>query len=387
MLPFLRTLLDAPGPSGFETAPAGLWRKEAKSFADDVRADVHGNSYASIFAQEGRSRVAGQGSRGKGRGAASLTTHDSRPTTPTIMFAGHVDEIGLMVVHIDDDGFLTFDGIGGWDTQVFVGQRVTILGRSGPVPGVIGKKAIHLMDKDDRDKVSKAEDLWIDIGARKKAEAEKMVRVGDAGVLTSKVEELPNGRIVSRALDNRVGAYVVLEALRSLAGKSRVKGARGGPAVNVTAVATTQEEIGYTGGGARTSATSLDAVAAVAVDVTHATDYPGIEKRKHGDFRLGRGPVISRGSAVNPVVFELLVEAAEREKIPYTVEAAPRATHTDADNIFTAHRGIATGLVSVPLRYMHSPNEMVALEDLDRAARLLAAFARRVGPETSFVPG
>jgi endoglucanase len=297
------------------------------------------------------------------------------------MFAGHVDEIGVMIVHIDDDGFLTFDTIGGWDSQVFVGQRITLLGRNGPVPGVIGKKAIHLMEKDDREKVSKTDDLWIDIGARKRAEAEKLVRVGDAGVITSQVQELPNGRLVSRALDNRVGAYVVLEALRKLAG------GRGALRADVTAVATTQEEIGYTGGGARTSATALEATVAIAVDVTHATDYPGIEKRKHGDFRLGGGPVISRGSAVNAAVFDLLVEAAEREKIPYTVEAAPRATHTDADNIFTAHRGVATGLVSVPLRYMHSPNEMVAVEDLDRAARLLAAFARKVGPETSFVPG
>ncbi|HET7024419.1 MAG TPA: M20/M25/M40 family metallo-hydrolase [Gemmatimonadales bacterium] len=386
---FLHTLLDSPGPSGFETAPARLWRKEAESFADDVHGDVHGNSYASLFAGEEGSRVAGRKSRLKsrgvtGRGTGASETRDLRPAT-SIMFAGHIDEIGLMVVHIDDNGFLTFDGIGGWDTQVFVGQRVTILGRKGPVAGVIGKKAIHLMDKDDRDKVSKTEDLWIDIGARKKAEAEKLVRVGDAGVLTSKVEELPNGRIVSRALDNRVGAYVVLEALRLLAnGKSRAT--RRPPLVNVTAVATTQEEISYTGGGARTSATTLDATVAIAVDVTHATDYPGIEKRKHGDFRLGGGPVLSRGSAVNPAVFDLLVAAAEREKIPYTVEAAPRATHTDADNIFTAHRGVATGLVSVPLRYMHSPNEMVAVEDLERAARLLAAFAQSVGPETSWVP-
>jgi endoglucanase len=375
---FLHTLLDSPGPSGFETAPARLWRKEAGSFADEVRGDVHGNSYASLLAGKERARS------GRAAGRAP-TTNDQRPATPTIMFAGHIDEIGLMVVHVDDDGFLTFDAIGGWDSQVFVGQRVTILGRKGPVPGVIGKKAIHLMDKEDRDKVSKADDLWIDIGARKRAEAEKLVRVGDAGVLTSRVEELPNGRIVSRALDNRVGAYVVLEALRLLAqGKSRA--ARHSPPVTVTAVATTQEEIGYTGGGARTSATELGATVAIAVDVTHATDYPGVEKRKHGDFRLGGGPVLSRGSAVNPVVFEMLVAAAEREKIPYAVEAAPRSTNTDADNIFTAHRGVATGLVSVPLRYMHSPNEMVALEDLDRAARLLAAFARSVGPGTSFVP-
>jgi endoglucanase len=376
---FLHALLDSPGPSGFETAPARLWRKEAGSFADEVRGDIHGNSYATL------------------RGA--------RDTSPTIMLAGHIDEIGLMVIHIDDDGFLTFDGIGGWDTQVFVGQRVTLLGRAGAVPGVIGKKAIHLMDKDDRDKVSRTQDLWIDIGARKRAEAEKLVRVGDAGVLTARMQELPNGRIVSRALDDRVGAYVVLQALRLLAGAREAgekrtgegrkgkkgkgtagSGKRAALEANVTAVATTQEEIGYTGGGARTSATSLDATVAIAVDVTHATDYPGVEKRKHGDFKLGGGPVLSRGSAVNPVVFDMLVEAAEREKIPYTVEAAPRATHTDADNIFTAHRGVATGLVSVPLRYMHSPNEMVSLDDLDRAARLLAAFARQVGRETSFVP-
>lgn len=378
---FLHTLLDSPGPSGFETAPARLWRKEAESFAE-VWGDVQGNSYARLRGtQDSGVRTRTAGSKSPKSGVPS--------PSPTIMFAGHIDEIGLMVVHIDDDGFLTFDAIGGWDSQVFVGQRVTILTRKGPVPGVIGKKAIHLMDKEDRDKVSKTQDLWIDIGAKKKAEAEKLVRVGDAGVLTSRVEELPNGRIVSRALDNRVGAYVVLEALRQLAGGKRVKsgsGAGGRPAVNVTAVATTQEEIGYTGGGARTSATELNATAAIAVDVTHATDYPGVEKRRHGDFRLGGGPVLSRGSAVNPVVFEMLVAAAEREKIPYAIEAAPRATNTDADNIFTAHRGVATALVSVPLRYMHSPNEMVALEDLDRAARLLAAFARSVGRETSFVP-
>ena len=379
---FLRTLLDSPGPSGFETAPARLWRKEAESFAE-VWGDVQGNSYARLRGtQDSGVRTRATRSKGPDSGVPS--------PTPTIMFAGHIDEIGLMVSHIDDDGFLSFGGIGGWDTQVFVGQRVTILGKKGPVAGVIGKKAIHLMDKEDREKVSKTEDLWVDIGAKKKAEAEKLVRVGDAGVLTSKVEELPNGRIVSRALDNRVGAYVVLEAVRQLAGGKRARsGQKAGTSlsVDVTAVATTQEEIGYTGGGARTSATELNATAAIAVDVTHATDYPGIEKRKHGDFRLGGGPVLSRGSAVSPVVFEMLVAAAEREKIPYSIEAAPKATNTDADNIFTAHRGVATGLVSVPLRYMHSPNEMVALEDLDRAARLLAAFARSVGPETSFVPG
>jgi putative aminopeptidase FrvX len=192
------------------------------------------------------------------------------------------------------------------------------------------------------------------------------------------VLEFPNGRLVSRSIDNRIGAFVVLEALRDLS--------QNGGAASVTAVATTREEIAATGGGARSSAHQLEPDVAVVVDVTHATDYPGIEKRKHGDYRLGGGPALSRGASVSELVFDLLVETAEAEQIPYTIEAASRDTHTDAEAIFNAHRGVATALVSVPNRYMHSPNEMVALEDLDRTARLLAAFARRLTPKTSFVP-
>ncbi len=353
-LSFLAALLDTPGPSGFEAAPARRWRTEAEGFADEVRADVSGNAYASLRAGAAAS------------GAAPL------------MLAGHIDEIGLLVVHIDDQGYLWFDPIGGWDPQVFVGQRVTLLGKGGPVPGVIGKPAIHLLDKDAKDKISKPSDLWIDIGAANRDEAAALVRVGDAGVLAASLQHLPNARVVSRSLDNRVGAFVVLEALRRLASAR--------PAVPVTAVATAQEEISYTGGGARPSATGLSPLAAIVVDVTHATDTPGVEKKKHGDASLGSGPVLSRGAAINPRVFELLVEAAEAEKIPYTVRGAARDTGTDADSIFTAHRGIATGLVSVPLRYMHSPNELVALEDLDRAAALLASFARRLTSATDFVP-
>lgn len=348
-MPLLRALLDAPGPSAFEQPPARLWREEARRLADQVRTDVAGNSYA----------VLNPGRR------------------PHVMFAGHVDEIGLMVVHIDENGFLFFDGIGGWDSQVFVGQRVLLLGRGGPVPGVIGKRAIHLMEKEDRDKVSKTSDLWIDIGATTREEAAARVRVGDPGVLASTVQEFPNGRLVSRSLDNRIGACVVLEALRLLAADR--------PTAMVTAVATTGEEISYTGGGARTSATGLEPDAAIVVDVTHATDCPGIEKHRHGEVKLGGGPVLSRGSAVHNRVFDRLVDAAEAEGIPYTIQAAPRDTGTDADAIFTAHRGVATGLVSVPLRYMHSPNEMAALEDIRQASRLLAAFARRLEEDTSFV--
>jgi putative aminopeptidase FrvX len=348
-LEFLKHLLDSPGPSGFERAPARAWREEAKSFAS-VESDVAGNSVARLNPS------------GK----------------PRVMLTGHLDEIGLMVVHIDDEGFVHFAPIGGWDSQVLVGQRVRLEGRGGRVDGVIGKKAIHLIKTEERDKVSKITDLWIDIGAANKAEAAERVRVGDAGVLAVPLLDLPNGRLVSRSIDNRIGSFVVLEALRRLA--------KDPPAACVLAVGTTQEEIAYSGGGARTSAFGLEPDAAVVVDVTHATDYPGVEKKEVGDFKLGAGPVLSRGSAVSPVVFDQLVAAAEAEKIPFGIEAAPRGTSTDADAIYTSRRGIATGLVSVPCRYMHSPNEMVALDDLDRAAALLAAWARRLEPATSFIP-
>ncbi len=350
-LDFLKRLLDAPGPSGFETAPARVWREEVKGFADEVRADVHGNSVAAV----------------NPKGA------------PRLMLAGHIDEIGLQITHIDDEGFLYFAGIGGWDSQVLVGQRVVIAGPKGPVQGVIGKAAVHLMKKEDLDKVSRIPDLWIDVGAANKAEANERVRVGDAAVLDAGVLEFPNARIVSRSIDNRIGAYVVAEALRLLA-KDRPKHA------GVFAVATTREEIAWSGGGARTSAVGIDPQVALVVDVTHATDYPGAEKKRAGEHKLGGGPVLSRGSAVSPVVFDMLVECAEREKIPFSIQAAPHDTGTDADAIYDALRGIPTGLVSVPNRYMHSPNEMVVAHDLERAARLLAAFARGLGPKADFIP-
>jgi endoglucanase len=349
-LAFLKSLLNTPGPSSFEVAPARIWRAEAEKLADAVQGDVSGNSFATLNAE------------GK----------------PRLMLAGHIDEIGIMVTHIDEEGYLSFDTIGGWDHQVFVGQRVLLLGRGGQVVGLVGKRAIHLMEKEDREKVSKVEDLWIDVGARNRGEAELRVRIGDPGVLAAGVLEFPNGRLVSRCIDNRIGAFVVLEVLRLLASRR--------PRASVTAVATTREEIAATGGGARSSANRLEPDVAIVIDVTHATDYPGIEKRKHGDYRLGGGPALARGASVSELVFEMLVETAEAEQIPYSIEAASRDTHTDAEAIFNAHRGVATALVSIPNRYMHSPNEMVALEDLDRTAQLLAAFARKLNPDTNFVP-
>lgn len=349
-LDFLKRLLDTPAPSAFEAPAARVWRAEAARHGLDTSADVSGNSYAAL------------------PGAA-----------PRALLVGHIDEIGVIIKYIDDDGYLSFDGIGGWDSQVFVGQRVVLLGRQGPVIGVVGKKAIHLMDVEDRSKVSKITDLWIDIGATTRAEAAERVRVGDPGVIATPPLEFPNGRIVSRSLDNRIGAWVVLEAVRLVkeAGKARSA---------VTAVASTREEISMTGGGARPSAVVADAQVAIVVDVTHATDYPGIEKRKQGDYKLGGGPIIARGASISTLVSDALVAAAEAEGIPYSMEAIGRDTHTDAEAIFNAHRGVATGLVSVPNRYMHSPNEMMALADLEATARLLAAFCARLAPGEDFVP-
>ena len=344
---FLKALLDTPGPSGFETAPAQLWRDRARAFAD-VRADVAGNSIATVN---------GSGS-------------------PTVMLAGHIDEIGLIVTYIDDDGYLYFGGIGGWDSQVLVGQRVRILTRQGDVFGVIGKKPIHLMKPEDRDRVSKITDLWVDIGVNGRSEAEARVSVGDPAVIDSRSVDLPNNRLVSRSIDNRIGAFVVLEAARRYA--------QSPGAARVAAVATTQEEIAYHGGGALVSAFGVAPRAAIVVDVTFATDHPGVEKKEIGEHKLGLGPVLTRGSIISPVLFNLLRDAAAQTGIAYTIHAAGRDTSTDADAIHIAREGVATALVSVPNRYMHSPNEMVSLEDVDRTADLLAATCRAITASTDF---
>lgn len=349
---FLQKLLDAPGPSGFEVRPARVWRAEAETFAEQVSVDVSGNSVAAV-------RPGG---------------------APRVMMAGHIDEIGLQVTHIDDEGFLYVDEIGGWDPQVLVGQRVRILARDGDVPGVVGKKAIHLIKPDERSKASKTTDLWVDVGAADKDAAVAMgLRVGDPMVLDQGMIELAGDRIASRAIDNRIGAFVVLEALRMLAEDPPA-------AAGAWAVATAQEEIGYQGGGARSSAFALEPHVALVVDVTFSTDVPDVPKKELGDHKVGGGPVLSRGSAAHPVMFERLAEVAEAEGIPYSIQASPRATRTDADGIHLTRTGVPTGLVSVPNRYMHSPNEVVSMADLENTARLLAAFVRSLDPTTDFTP-
>jgi endoglucanase len=345
---FLKRLLGTPGPSGYEGVAAGVWREEARKFAGEVRGDRMGNSFATVNAGG----------------------------SPRLMLSGHIDEIGVMVTHVDEQGLLHFTGVGGWDPQVLVGQRVRLKTRDGEVMGVIGKKAIHVMEPDERKKVSEIKSLWIDIGARDGDEAKGLVRVGDTGVIEQPVLELPNGRIASRSLDNRMGAFVVLEALRLLSERDDVN-------AEVVAVASVQEEIGLY--GARGAAFGLDPDAAIAVDVTHATDTPGVSENENGDHPLGSGPVIKRATNLSPIVSEGLIEAAEREGIAYTLEADSRTTGTDADGIQFQRAGIATGLISAPNRYMHSPNEMVELRDLVDCARLISVYAASLDEGTDFV--
>jgi putative aminopeptidase FrvX len=345
---FLKRLLDAPGPSGYETLAARVWRAEAETFADAVSSDVAGNSIAEV-----------------NPGGA-----------PTIMLDGHIDEIGVIVQYIDDDGYVYISPIGGWDVQVLVGQRIRFLTSNGDVLGVIGKKPIHLLKTADRDQASKMTDLWVDIGAKDRAEAEARLTVGDPGVIDSHTIDFPNGRIVSRSIDDRIGAFTVLEALRRYKehpGKARL-----------VAAATAQEEIAWHGGGALVCANKIRPQMAIVVDVTFATDHPSVEKKELGEHKLGGGPVLVRGSLVSPVVFELLRSTAKLHGIPYSVHASGRDTSTNADAIHIAQEGVATALVSIPNRYMHSPNEMVALSDLDHTATLVAETCRGVDPRTDF---
>ena len=275
----LRELVTAPGPSGYETAPAAAWRKAAAEFAD-VTSDTVGNSIARV--------------RGTGEG-------------PLLAVVGHIDEIGLIVTHIDDDGFLYFTGVGGWDAQVLIGQRVELVTRDGPVLGALGRKAIHLLREEERKKVPELRDLHIDIGAKDGDDARARVRVGDVGVIAAEPIELPNNRLLSRSLDNRVGAFVAYEAARLVAQEGRARG-------DVVAVAAVQEEVTFA--GAHTSAYALEPGLAIAIDVTHATDAPGVETREVGHHPLGSGPALDRGSTISPKLFELLHETAEAEGIP-----------------------------------------------------------------------
>jgi putative aminopeptidase FrvX len=345
--PVLRALLGAHGPSGYETAPAAVFRDAAAAHAE-VTTDLMGSVWARVPGTAGG---------------------------PTLAVVGHIDEIGLIVTHIDDDGFLRFMGVGGWDPQVLVGQRLSLATREGAVAGVVGRKPIHLLKDDDRKKVARLDEMHIDIGAKDGDEARSLVRVGDVAVIEGEPVELPNARAVARSMDNRLGCYVAYEV-------ARLVYEAGGAPGDVVAVAAVQEETTF--GGSTTTAYALRPDLAVIVDVTHATDAPGVEVNEVGSHPFGSGPVIERGSNLNPRVVELLYETAEAEAIPFTVQASARSTGTDLDAMHLSRGGIPCGAIGLPLRYMHSPVEMVDLEDVANAARLIAAAAQRLTAETSF---
>ncbi len=344
---FLRELMAAICPSGYEREASQIWKAEAETFVDHIWEDRHGNTYGAI--NEGGS--------------------------PRVMLAGHIDEIGLMITRVDDKGFLSFAGIGIWDPQILPGQRVRIRTEEATRLGVIGRKPIHLLEEDALKRGVVIDDLWIDVGARDRADAESMISIGDVAVLDYGFECLPNGLVTGRGLDDRVGAFVVLESARLAASRN--------PGAEVVCVATIQEEIGYR--GAATSAFAVEPDVAIAVDVGHSTDVPSTDlgRRRDADVHLGSGPVITRGPYTNHGLTRLLVDTASSLDIPHQLGACAAETGTDTDVLQISRTGVVTGLISIPSRYMHSPCEMVHLDDLMNAARLIAEVILRVEPESS----
>jgi tetrahedral aminopeptidase len=350
-LDFFKTLLVTPSPSGYESTLQQIVRDYVADFADEVRTDLHGNVIVV-----------------------------KNPDAPLrVMLAGHCDQIGLIVQHIDENGFLYIQPIGGWDPEVLIGQRMTVWTDAGPIFGIIARKPIHLLTEEERKQVPKMKDLWLDIGAASKEEADKIVRVGDAVTVELGFHTMPNNFAVSPAMDDKAGCWVVIEALRRASQSPKSKLACG-----LYAVSTVQEELGLR--GAKTSAFGIDPQIGVAVDVTHATDCPTIEKKEEGDIRLGKGPVIHRGPNMNPKLVQRLIQAADENKIVYQLAASAKATGTDANAIQINRAGVATGLISIPNRYMHSPVEMISLDDIDRAADLLARFAEGLDAKVEFTP-
>lgn len=351
-LKFLEKLLDAPSPSGYEQPAQRVFREYVASFCDELTTDVMGNVFA---------RVAGQGEN-----------------LPRVMVVGHTDEIGLQVKYIDDKGFLYFAAVGGVDAHLTPGKRVNVHTANGPLPGVIGKKPIHLMDTKDRETVVKLESQYIDIGASDKEEAQKLVRVGDAVTFASSFTRLHGDRVASRGFDDKAGCFVVAEVLRLVKTSNRKLN------LDLYGVSSVQEEIGLRGG--TTSSYSVNPDVGICVEVDFATDQPDVEKKHNGEVGLGKGPILARGANINPRLFELLCETAESEKVAIQHTASPRATGTDANVMQISRGGVATALVKIPLRYMHTPIETVALSDLENAAKLIVATLERITSRDEFVP-
>ena len=345
---FLTELLQAKSPSGSEGQAQAVFDAHVKPHADTYANDALGCRLATLNKTGG----------------------------PTVMFSGHMDELGLIITYVNKDGFIYFDTIGGHDKTIISGRRVIIQTAHGLVKGVTGKRAIHLMEEADRKKVPEIHEIWMDIGAKTKAEALKRVAIGDVATYDHEFEIISGSVGTARAFDNKVGAYIVGEALIRLSREKAKLHAK------IVSVATTQEEIGVR--GAQTSAFAVDPHVALAVDVGHATDHPDCDNRKYGETKLGGGPIICRGPNINPKVYQRLIACAKKAKITVQLEADPRPTGTDARAIQMARGGVACGLVSVPLRYMHTPSEVVDLQDVEACVKLFVEFAKSIGKGESF---
>jgi endoglucanase len=353
---FFLNLLNTPSPSGFEQQIQEVVRGWARNYADEVRTDRHGNVIAIRHPIGGR--------------------HSGAADAPRIMLAGHCDQIGLMVQHIDDNGYLYVQPIGGWDMQILLGQNLTVWGPRGAVAGVIARRAPHLLTNEERNKVPQFTDVWIDIGAKDRKDAEELVEPGDPVTFALGHRPLLNGLAASPAMDDKVGLWTVMETLRLLHNKPLQ--------VGVYCVSTVQEEVGLR--GAATSSYGIRPTVGIAVDVCHASDTPGNDKKQLGETRLGAGPVLFKGPNINPRVLDHLRETARLRDIPVQVRGVPRATGTDANAMQLSRGGVATGLIGIPNRYMHSPVEVVSLDDLERAAVLLADFCLSVTPQMDWTP-
>jgi len=350
---FLQAAITTPSPSGYEEPIQKLIREYLASHTSDVSVDVHGNLTASV-------------------GDAS---------SPRLMLAGHCDQIGMLISHIDDDGFLYAQTIGGWDPQQLIGQAMTVWTSGGPVAAVISRKPIHLLSPKEREQVVRLEEMWLDIGARSADEAKAQVRIGDPVTLDLKYHTLLGDRVSGPGMDNKTGMWTVMETIRRCAAEQSAKPL----SCQLHSVATVQEEIGLR--GAKTAAARIDPQVAIAVDVTHASDCPTIDKQQQGDIRLGGGPVIFRGPNINAKVATRLIELADANGIDYQLAAIGRAAPNDSNALQISGAGVATGLVAVPNRYMHSAVETISLSDIEAIARLLTLFAQNLTPDCDFIPG
>lgn len=345
---FLRRLVETTGPSGYEAQTQQVWRERVRDSADSVQTDALGNCIATL----------------------------NPDGTPRVMIDAHIDEIGFLIKYIDDNGFLYFNPIGGFDPSTLAGGRVRIIGKNGPVLGVLGRKPIHLMEQDERKKSPELKNMWIDIGVSGREEAEALIGIGDAGGRAAGMVRLQGNVLSANSMDDRVGCYVMAETFRNLA--------QDRPAAAVYAASSVQEEIGLR--GARVSAYTVNADIGIALEVTWTSDHPQAPKTELGECKLNGGPVIMRGANVNPRVFERMVAAAEAEDMPYQIDVYAGGSPTDGNVMQMNRQGMAVGILSVPTRYLHTASETVSTDDIDRTVQLLTRFVRDLSGEVDLTP-